>query len=45
MRINKKNTKSNVVKEINQVYNKIINKLDILIFCGFISYILYNCIY
>jgi hypothetical protein len=45
MRINKKNTKSNVVKEINQVYNKIINKLDILVFIGFISYILYNCIY
>lgn len=45
MRIIKKNTKSNVVKEINEVYNKLINKLDILVFCGFILHIFYNCIY
>jgi hypothetical protein len=45
MRIIKKNTKSNIVKEINCIYNKLINKLDILVFFGFISYILYNCIY
>lgn len=45
MRIIKKDTKSNVIKELNGVYKKIINKLDILVFFGFILHIFYNCIY
>lgn len=45
MRIIKKNAKSNVVKELNRIYKKLINKLDILVFAGFILHILYNCIY